>query len=82
MVPISKFNFPEQQQPSTSHISTTRYHNEFSLAYAKSNGNYVPNVKPVMAPVPPAKPQFVMQSRRDNNQMIGTEVFSFFFHSN
>uniref|UniRef100_A0A0R3S569 Ras-associating domain-containing protein n=1 Tax=Elaeophora elaphi TaxID=1147741 RepID=A0A0R3S569_9BILA len=73
VAPTSKTTFPQQQQPSTSYMTTTRYHNGISSAYANSNGNYVPNVKPIMVPVPPAKPQFVMQNGRNGNQMIGTE---------
>ncbi|KAL4002116.1 PH domain family protein [Acanthocheilonema viteae] len=69
----SRMTFPQQQQPSTSHLATTRYHNGISAAYANSNGNYVANVKPVIAPVPPAKPQFVIQNGRNSNQMIGIE---------
>uniref|UniRef100_A0A8R1U277 PH domain-containing protein n=1 Tax=Onchocerca volvulus TaxID=6282 RepID=A0A8R1U277_ONCVO len=70
--PTQKTAFP--QQPSTSHMATaTRYHNGISSTY--TNGNYISNVKPtVTVPVPPTKPQFVMQNGRNCNQMIGTEV--------
>uniref|UniRef100_A0A915Q6D6 PH domain-containing protein n=1 Tax=Setaria digitata TaxID=48799 RepID=A0A915Q6D6_9BILA len=58
------FSQQQQHQPSTSHA---RYQNGISSGH--TNGNYVSDVKPVVAPVPPAKPQFVMQNRRNGNQM-------------
>uniref|UniRef100_A0A1I8EG34 PH domain-containing protein n=1 Tax=Wuchereria bancrofti TaxID=6293 RepID=A0A1I8EG34_WUCBA len=73
----TKITFPQQQQqqqqqPSTSHMIATRYGNGISSTY--SNGNYVTNVKSnVMVPIPPAKPQFVMQNERNSNQIITTE---------
>ncbi|CAG9530846.1 unnamed protein product [Cercopithifilaria johnstoni] len=73
VVPSSKTTFSQQQQPSTNHMAITRYHNGISSAHANNNGNYVPNMKPIMAPVPPTKPQFVIKNGRNSNQMICTE---------
>ncbi|VDK75822.1 unnamed protein product [Litomosoides sigmodontis] len=82
MTPTSKPIFPQRQQPGTNHIASTRYQNGISTAYANSNGNnYAPNVKPVMVPVPPAKPpQYVLQNGLNGNQTSGVTKGTYHRH--
>lgn len=80
MPPTSKTAFPQRQQSGgANHMTPVRYQNGTSTAYTNNNGNYMPNVKSVTAPVPPVKPQYVIQNGLNGNQMVGTEIFFVLF---